>query len=107
MIGGWPTVIDPVNETSPDVPAVQVVGSVATCVMPELELFESAGAAAESCAEILIALAVQVEGVFVLQLIAVVNEKDCGPVPAGGAIPGVMLTVNFHVVFDGKITPPS
>src|SRR5271157_3356963 len=72
-----------------------------------LPALESFGASAESCVEISIALAVQVAGVFVLQLIAVVNVKDCGPVPAGGAIPGDIVTVNFHVVFDGTITPLS
>ncbi len=52
-------------------------------------------------------LLVQVAGVLVPQLIAVVTVKLCGPVPAGGAIPGVMLIVNCHVVFDGLITPLS
>jgi hypothetical protein len=77
--------------------------------MPEpLELaFESFGARAESSAEISIVLLVHVLGVFVLQLIAVVKVNDCGPVPAGGAIPGVMLMVKRHVVFEGTMTPLS
>src|ERR1700674_3868986 len=66
-----------------------------------------AGARAESCAEILMVLLVHVEGVLVLQLMAVVKLNDCGPVPAGGAIPGVRLTVNCHLGFDGLITPLS
>src|SRR5271155_2402009 len=75
--------------------------------VPPAALFESFGASAESCAEILSVFAVQVLGVFVLQLIAVVNVKLCAPVPAGGAMPGAMLTVNCQVVFDGTITPES
>ena len=69
--------------------------------------FASAGADAESSVEISIALAVQVAGVLVLQLIAVVTLKLCGPLPCGGAIPGVMLIVKRHVVFEGLMTPLS
>ena len=69
--------------------------------------FESAGADALRSVEISIWLLVQVAGVFVLQLMAVVTLKDCGPVPAGGAIPGVMLMVKRHVVFEGLMTPLS
>src|SRR5208282_639723 len=75
--------------------------------IPVLPLFESARADAESSVEISIALAVQVAGVLVLQLIAVVTVKLCGPVPAGGAIPGVIFTVKRHVVFEGTMTPLS
>src|SRR5271156_57294 len=92
-----------------ETPGVQVAGRVATNgIPPDPALaFESFGASAESCEEILIVLLVQVLGVFVLQLIAVVYVKLCGPVPPGGAIPGAMLTVNCQVVFDGTITPES
>jgi hypothetical protein len=55
----------------------------------------------------LMVLLVHVDGVLVPQLIAVVKVNDCGPVPCGGAIPGVMLTVNCQVVFPGTITPES
>jgi hypothetical protein len=75
--------------------------------LPPVAAFESFGASAESCALMLMELAVQVLGVFVLQLIAVVYVKLCAPVPAGGAIPGAMLTVNCHVVVPGTITPLS
>jgi hypothetical protein len=95
----------PVPQTIAAVVFVPLVIDVNEGLPPPL--FERRGASAESSAEISIVLLTQVLGVFVLQLIALVNVKDCGPVPAGGAIPGVILMVNFHVVFDGLMTPLS